>query len=104
MTQETHLSSKIRSILLRYGLAVVSVATALGINLFLFNRKIEGVEFPIFLIAIALTVWYAGVKPAILALVLSTLAFDYYFTAPYYSFYLNWADVPIMRCSSYLRC
>ena len=94
MTQETHLSSKIRSILLRYGLAVVSVATALGINLFLFNRKIEGVEFPIFLIAIALTVWYAGVKPAILALVLSTLAFDYYFTAPYYSFYLNWADVP----------
>ena len=94
MTQETHLSSKIRSILLRYGLAVVSVATALGINLFLFNRKIEGVEFPIFLIAIALTVWYAGVKPAILALVLSTLAFDYYFTAPYYSFYLTWADVP----------
>jgi len=94
VTQETHLSSKIRSILLRYGLAVVSVATALGINLFLFNRKIEGVEFPIFLIAIALTVWYAGVKPAILALVLSTLAFDYYFTAPYYSFYLNWADVP----------
>ena len=94
MTQETHLLSKIRSILFRYGLAVVSVATALGINLFLFNRKIEGVEFPIFLIAIALTVWYAGVKPAILALVLSTLAFDYYFTAPYYSFYLNWADVP----------
>jgi PAS domain S-box-containing protein len=94
MTQETHLSSKIRSILLRYGLAVVSVATALGINLFLFNRRIEGVEFPVFLMAIALTVWYAGAKPAILALVLSTLAFDYYFTAPYYSFYLNWADVP----------
>ena len=44
--------------------------------------------------AIALTVWYAGAKPAILALVLSTLAFDYYFTAPYYSFYLNWADAP----------
>ena len=94
MTQETHLLSKIRSILFRYGLAVVSVATALGINLFLFNRKIEGVEFPVFLMAIALTVWYAGAKPAILALVLSTLAFDYYFTAPYYSFYLNWADVP----------
>jgi len=94
VTQETHLLSKIRSILFRYGLAVVSVATALGINLFLFNRKIEGVEFPIFLMAIALTVWYAGAKPAILALVLSTLAFNYYFTAPYYSFYLTWADVP----------
>jgi len=94
MTLETRLSSSIRTTLLRYSLAVVSVAIALGINLFLFSRKIEGVEFPIFLIAIALTVWYAGTKPAILALILSTLAFDYYFTQPYYSFYITWADVP----------
>jgi len=94
MTLETRLSSSIRTTLLRYSLAVVSVAIALGINLFLFSRKIEGVEFPIFLIAIALTVWYAGTNPAILALILSTLAFDYYFTQPYYSFYITWADVP----------
>src|SRR6516162_8905672 len=94
MTLETRLSSSIRTTLLRYSLAVVSVAIALGINLFLFSRKIEGVEFPIFLIAIALTVWYAGTKPAILALILSTLAFDYYFSQPYYSFYITWADVP----------
>src|SRR6516225_8587002 len=94
VTQETHLSSKIRSILLRYGLAVVSVATALGINLFLFNRRIEGVEFPIFLMAITLTVWYAGTKPAILALILATLAFNYYFTRPYYSFFITRADAP----------
>jgi len=94
MTLETRLSSSIRTTLLRYSLAVVSVAIALGINLFLFSRKIEGVEFPISLIAIALTVWYAGTKPAILALILSTLAFDYYFTQPYYSFYITWADVP----------
>ena len=80
--------------LLRYGFAVVSAAVALGINLFLFNHRIEGVEFPIFLIAIALTVWYAGTKPAILALILSTLAFNYYFTQPYYSFYITRADVP----------
>jgi protein-histidine pros-kinase len=70
------------------------VAIALGINLFLFNRKIQGVEFPVFLIAIALTVWYAGTIPAILALILSTLAFNYYFTPPYYAFYITWADVP----------
>jgi len=94
MTRETYLSPNIGSRLLRYGLACVSVAIALGINLFLFNRKIEGVEFPIFLIAIALTVWYAGAIPAILALILSTLAFDYYFTQPYYSFYITRADVP----------
>src|SRR6516162_8608478 len=94
MTRETHLSSNIRTILLRYSLAVLSVAIALGINLFLFNRKIEGVEFPIFLIAIALTVWYAGTIPAVLALILSTLAFNYYFTPPYRAFYIAWADVP----------
>src|SRR6516225_5500130 len=94
MTRGTHLSSNIRTILLRYSLAVLSVAIALGINLFLFNRKIEGVEFPIFLIAIALTVWYAGTIPAILALVLSTLAFNYYFTPPYYTFFITWTDVP----------
>jgi PAS domain S-box-containing protein len=80
--------------LLRYGLAVVSVAVALGINLFLFNRRIEGVEFPIFLMAITLTVWYAGTKPAILALILATLAFNYYFTRPYYSFFITRADAP----------
>jgi len=94
MTRGTHLSSNIRTILLRYSLAVLSVAIALGINLFLFNRKIEGVEFPIFLIAIALTVWYAGTIPAVLALILSTLAFNYYFTPPYRAFYIAWADVP----------
>ena len=94
MTRDTHFSSKVRTILLRYSLAVASVAIALAINLFLFKRKIEGVEFPIFLMAIALTAWYAGVKPAILALVLSTLAFNYYFTPPYYRFSITWADVP----------
>ena len=94
MTRGTHSSSDIRNILLRYGLAVVSVATALGINLFLFNRQIQGVEFPIFLVAIALTVWYAGTKPAIVALILSTLAFTYYFNQPYFNFYITWANVP----------
>jgi len=92
MTRDTNSSAQ--AVLFRYGLAVVSVAVALGINLFLFNRRIEGVEFPIFLIAIALTVWFAGTKPAILALILSTLAFDYYFTQPYNSFYITRADVP----------
>jgi len=94
MARETHLSPNVRTMLLRYGLAVVSVAVALGINLFLFNRRIEGVEFPIFLMAITLTVWYAGTKPAILALILATLAFNYYFTRPYYSFFITRADAP----------
>jgi PAS domain S-box-containing protein len=79
---------------LRYGLAVLLVAAALGIGLLLANLHVQGVEFPAFLIAITITVWYAGTGPAILALVLATLAFNYYFTEPFYSFYITRADLP----------
>src|SRR5262249_13359835 len=69
-------------------------AVALGISLFLFNHGFHGIEFPLFLIAITLTIWYAGITPAILALVLSALAFDYYFIQPYRSLYITLDDVP----------
>src|SRR5262245_48409406 len=94
MTREPLLLSGVPSAIQRYGLAVLSVAIALGIGLFLFNFNIQGVAFPLFLIAIAVTVWYAGVRPAIVAMVLSVLAFNYYFTQPYYSFWITWADIP----------
>ena len=59
--------NRIPSVVWRYGLAISSVAGALGISSFLFRDKIEGVQFPLFIVAIALTVWYGGVGPAILA-------------------------------------
>jgi hypothetical protein len=55
----------------RYGLAVVSVAIALGIALILRRLGLREVEFPLFLFALALTAWFAGDKAAILAVVLS---------------------------------
>ncbi|HWC15998.1 MAG TPA: DUF4118 domain-containing protein, partial [Terriglobales bacterium] len=94
MTAARRKFSKAPPVVWRYGLAVSSVAIALGISLLLAAYKIEGVEFPVFLIAIALTVWYAGTGPAIVALVLATLAFNYYFTEPRYSFYITRADIP----------
>jgi PAS domain S-box-containing protein len=94
MTQGQRLLSRIPSAVQRYGLAILSVAIALGLSRFLFNYKVEGVEFPVFLIAITVTVWYAGVGPAILALVLASLAFNYYFTEPRYTFYVSRADLP----------
>jgi PAS domain S-box-containing protein len=78
----------------RYGLATLSVAIALGVALSLGLYHFRGVEFPLFLFAIALTVWYAGVGPAILAVVLSSLAFDYFFTDPLYSFTVTRSDLP----------
>jgi hypothetical protein len=78
----------------RYGLAVLSVAIALGIALLLERYHFRGVEFPLFLFAIALTVWYAGLGPAILAVIFSSLAFDYFFTKPLYSLYVRRSDLP----------
>lgn len=77
----------------RYGLAVLSVAIALAIALLLERYHFRGVEFPLFLFAIALTVWYAGVGPAILAVIFSSLAFDYFFTEPLYSLYVRRSDL-----------
>jgi ABC-type Fe3+ transport system permease subunit len=57
----------------RCGLAVISVALALGLALPLERYDFRGVDFPPFLFAIPLTVWYAGPCPGILALVLSSL-------------------------------
>lgn len=79
---------KTRSVVQRYGLAVLSVASALGLEIFLRGR-IPG----LFWIAIALTVWYAGVGPGILALVLSISALNY-FTEPRYSFHIIRDDIP----------
>jgi K+-sensing histidine kinase KdpD len=80
----------------RYGLAVVAVAVALGAALLVNRYSFRGVEFPLFLFAIAVSAWYAGPRPAILTLVLSSLAFNYFFTEPFYSFYVARADVPYL--------
>src|SRR6202789_4168969 len=80
--------------ILRYGLAVGSVALALGLALLLERSNFRGVEFPLFLFAIAISVWYAGLWPGVLAVVLSSLAFNYYFTEPRYTFYVARVDIP----------
>ncbi len=85
---------RIRAAAQRYGLAVLSVATALGTALLQHLFSFRGVEFPLFLFAIALTVWYAGVGPGILAVFLSSLAFDYFFTEPRYTLYVRTSDLP----------
>lgn len=78
----------------RYGLAIASVAIALGAALLLQHLNARGVEFPVFLFAIALTVWYAGAGPGILAVVVSSLAFNWFFTEPLYTLYVKSSDLP----------
>ena len=83
-----------RSAVQRYGLAVVSVASALGTALLLERYNIPGLADPPFLFAIAIAVWYAGLGPGILAFVLSSLALDYFFIQPIYSLGMTREDIP----------
>jgi PAS domain S-box-containing protein len=80
--------------ILRYGLAVGSVALGALAAFLLDNYHFRGVEYPLFLFGIAVTVWYAGVGPAILAVALSSISFNYFFTEPRFSFYVTRDDVP----------
>jgi PAS domain S-box-containing protein len=82
------------SILLRYGLAVVSVAAALGLALFMQRFHFRDVELPLFLFAVAVTAWYAGSGPGALAFVLSSGLFNYFFTEPVYTLYVKSTDLP----------
>jgi PAS domain S-box-containing protein len=85
---------KIQPMIRRYGLALLSVGIALESALYLTSHNVQRIEFSLFLFAIALTAWYEGTGPAILAVALSSLAYDYYFTLPSHSFYVTRSEVP----------
>ena len=83
------------SVLLKYGLAVVTVAIALGLSLLGQSQTVEKVEFPLLLMAIAVTVWYAGTMAGVVAVALSSVGFNYFFTQPLYTLYIESADRPV---------
>jgi signal transduction histidine kinase len=87
-------SHGICSAILRYGLSVVSVAIGLGLALTLQYYQFRDVELPVLNMSIALTTWYAGVGPCVLAIVLSTACFNYFFAEPIYSFAVSGHDLP----------
>jgi K+-sensing histidine kinase KdpD len=77
-----------------YGLAVLSVAAALGLALLLDRYHTRDVELPLFLLAVALIAWYGGLGPGLVGLVLSATVFNYFFTEPLYSFSIERVDLP----------
>jgi PAS domain S-box-containing protein len=88
-------SRRMISVVLRYGLAVVSVAVALGLALLAQLQTVPDLEFPLFLTAIAVTVWYAGAGPGVLAVVFSGLGFDYFLAQPRYTLYIEPPNRPL---------
>ena len=81
---------------LRYGLAVTSFGIALGLALLAQRYDFHNVEVPLFLFAVAVTAWYAGPAPAAVTVVLSIAFFDYFFTEPLYTFYVQASDIPYL--------
>jgi signal transduction histidine kinase len=86
-------SHGIRSPIL-YGLSVVSVAIGLGLALMLQHYQFRDVELPVLTLSVALTTWYAGAGPSVLAILLATACFNYFFTEPFYTFYISSSDLP----------
>ena len=85
----THLST-----IQRYGLAVLCVLVALGGSLLLERFHLRDVALPLFLFANAIASWYGGTGPAVLAILLSCVSFDYFFIEPLYTLYISRFDFP----------
>jgi PAS domain S-box-containing protein len=71
---------------LRYGLAIASVAV--GVLLALWLQPLLDAE-TLLLVAVLVAARFSGLLPGLLACVLATLALDYYFIPPIYSFGLE---------------
>jgi light-regulated signal transduction histidine kinase (bacteriophytochrome) len=82
------------SALLRYGFSVAAVAVALGLSLIFNAYGFRETELPLFTLAIAFVTWYADRWSSILALVLSAILFNFFFTEPVYTLYVSAAEVP----------
>jgi signal transduction histidine kinase len=85
---------RVRSPILHYGFAVVSVVVATAIALALQEYQFRDVELPLLVLVIGLVAWYAGTGPAGVAVLLATAIFSYLFAEPIYSFYVSARDLP----------
>jgi signal transduction histidine kinase len=87
-------SQRLHSPVLQYGFAIVSVVVAILVALAFQYEQLHGVELPVLTMAIALTTWYAGLGPAVVAVALAVVCFDYFFIEPLYSFGIAADDLP----------
>jgi PAS domain S-box-containing protein len=77
----------------RYTVALIAVALATVIGLLAWHYGFRH-QYLFFLFGIALTAWYGGVGPAMVAFVSLGLIYNYLFREPFYSFRIVREDVP----------
>ncbi len=80
-------------IIFRYGTVLGSVAAATALGFLADRCNLHESIFTIYLLAVALTSWYAGAWPAVIAFAVGELAFDYFFTPPLYSLSITREDI-----------
>ena len=78
--------------LLRYAVSVLAVSIASFAATLLWSMLALRVT-PLFFAAVAISAWYGGRGPGLLATVLSALSFNYFFTPPYYALSTSTADL-----------
>lgn len=76
-------ASRLASFGVHYGMAVLFVGTATGLNL-LFWSFVKPLASPLFLVAIVVTAWRSGLRAGIFATLLSGIIIDYFFISPQY--------------------
>jgi K+-sensing histidine kinase KdpD len=76
---------------LRYGIALVCVAAAVSSSLLL-QRLFPYPFLFLFFAAVMASAWFGGTAPGLFAVLLSTLAVDYFFVPPFRSFAINATD------------
>jgi PAS domain S-box-containing protein len=83
-----------RASLLGYAISTFYVAVALGLSLAAHELHLRDIAFPLLCLAIAIATWSQGSRPGALAVLLSTLCYNFFFTEPIYSLYVSAPDVP----------
>ena len=68
-----------------YGVAVLSVVVALILAWWMEGVWQSVPYVSLFLCAVMFSAWFGGIRPGLLAIAFSALAFDYYFLPPIYS-------------------
>lgn len=82
------------SVIIRCGLAVAFVATALGVT-FLLQNVVSTAGYLFFYIAVVASAWFGGKWPGGIAVILSAISVAYFFTPPVYSFAVNRQSLPV---------
>jgi PAS domain S-box-containing protein len=77
-----------------YGVAVLSVGLALWASLLLGHFHFRAAAGQLLTLAIAISSWYGGRGPAVLSLILSCAAMNYFFIEPLHTFRITTSDLP----------